>query len=251
MLFKKEEKSTTEIVNEIQNEVYKYLKPLGFRKHGRTFCRFVDTDIAQVIEFQVGLAIKDCNHCLWVHIGTRVPECVERTFFKEIPMKKFYHEYECNLRSELGYIVDKKDTYYDLRKRYDKYAKDIIKKLERYVIPVFDLLCSRDAVLKYRRDYSNFDALNSHLVLLEEAMIYGRIGNIEKATELFVEYYNNSQQELFERRKYILEKGILVEEGQLKGMYRLPDRSFASLPKEDAGHLAYLQELAKELNIQL
>ena len=36
MLFKKEEKTTTEKVNEIQNEVYKYLKPLGFRKHGRT-----------------------------------------------------------------------------------------------------------------------------------------------------------------------------------------------------------------------
>lgn len=251
MFLKKEKKTTTEIVNEIQNEVYKYLKPFGFRKHGRAFCRFVDGDIAQVIEFQVGLALKGNNHCLWVNVGIRVPECEERTFDKEIPMKKFYHEYQCNLRSRLGSIVDGKDTYYDLRRRYDKYASDIIKRLEEYVIPVFDILNSRENILKFRRDYPRLDTLNSHLILLEESMIYGRMGNIEKAHSLFVEYYQKAKSKHDERRCHILEKGVFIEEGLRKGLYKLPDGSFTGLPKENSGHIAYLQDLANKLNITL
>lgn len=248
MLFKKEEKSTTEKVNEIQNEVYKYLKPLGFRKHGRTFCRFVDTDIAQVIDLQVGLAARGTNQCLWINIGIGIPECHERTFDKEMPIKKYYHEYECTMRARLGSIVDKKDTYYDLRKRYDKYAKDIIKKLEKYVIPVFDVLNSREIILQKRREYTSFDNFNSHIILLDEAMIYGRMGKKEKATELFIEYYKRARQEASEHREYILKNGVQIKDSE---WYILPNGGRCALPDENSGHLAYLQELAKKLNIAL
>lgn len=248
MFLKKEKKTTTEIVNEIQNEVYKYLKPLGFRKHGRAFCRFVDGDIAQVIEFQVGLALKGDNHCLWVNVGIRIPECEERTFDKEISMKKFFHEYQCNLRSRLGSIVDGKDTYYDLRRRYDKYARDIIKRLEEYVIPVFDILNSRENILDHRRDYPKFDTLNSHLILLEESMIYGRRGDIEKASELFIAYYQKAINENEEQRKHILKVGVPIKNS---GYYKMPDGHLAFLPVENKGHIAYLQDLANKLNITL
>lgn len=247
MLFKKEEKSTTEIVNEIQSDVYKYLKPLGFRKHGRTFCRFVDTDIAQVIEFQVGLALKGNNHCLWINIGIGIPECHKRTFDKEIPIKKYYHDYECSMQARLGSIVDKKDTYYDLRKKYDKYAKDITNRLEKYVIPVFDMLNNRESILKERRNYIQFDS-NSHIILLDEAMIYGRMGKTEKAIELFLEYYDKSKQEAYEHREYILKNGEQIKDSK---WYVLPNGGMCALPDENSGHLEYLEKLAKELNISL
>lgn len=174
MFLGKEKKSTTEIVNEIQAEVYKYLKPLGFRKHGRAFCRFVDTDIAQVIEFQVGLALKGNNHCLWVNIGIRIPECEERTFDKEIP--------------------------------------------------------------------------NSRLILLEEAMIYGRMGEAEKAHNLFCEYCEKVKKETKAEREYVLEFGKQVKNS---GWYKMPDGGLRILPNENRGHIAYLQELAKKLNINI
>ncbi|MBQ7799740.1 MAG: hypothetical protein IJ370_04535 [Oscillospiraceae bacterium] len=63
--------------------------------------------------------------------------------------------------------------------------------IEKYVIPVFNTLNSRDAILKHRREYVNFDELNNHLILLEEAMIFGRRGDLAKATHLFNNYYQH------------------------------------------------------------
>lgn len=247
MFFYKEEKTTTEKVNEIQNEVYKYLKPLGFIKHGRTFCRFVDNDISQVIDLQVGLAAKGMNHCLWINVGIGIPECQERTFDRKIPIKKYYREYECTLRARLGSVVDKKDTYYDLQKKHTKYANDIINKLEKYIIPVFDVLSSRQSILRERKNYPQFD-FNTHIILLDEAMIYGRMGKTEKATQLFIEYYQKTIQELREHREYILKYGEQIKNSDF---YALPNGGRCALPDENSGHLAYLKELANKLEIQL
>ena len=41
----------TQQIDYIESEVYKRIKPLGFRKHGRTLHRFVSGDISQVISF--------------------------------------------------------------------------------------------------------------------------------------------------------------------------------------------------------
>ena len=79
-IFGKNNLSSTESVDIIEKIVYEYLKPLGFRKHGRTLHRFVDTDISQVVNFQNGCPSKGVYDILWVNIGIRVPECVERKF---------------------------------------------------------------------------------------------------------------------------------------------------------------------------
>lgn len=42
---------TTESVDIIEKMVYDVLKPLGFKKYGRTLHRFVDGDISQVVNF--------------------------------------------------------------------------------------------------------------------------------------------------------------------------------------------------------
>ena len=186
--------------------MYEYLNPLGFRKHGRTLHRFVDTDISQVVNFQNGCPSKGVYDILWVNIGIRVPECVERKFSIEKPLKKYYHEYECNIRTRLGSLVDGKDTFYDLKKDPYKIGKDIVERLKKYVIPVFEILNSRDAILKRRIEYAHFDQFNHHLILLEEAMIIGRRGDIVEATRLFNAYYQNALAEY----NYDLEKGQLV-----------------------------------------
>ena len=98
-IFGKNNLSSTESVDIIEKIVYEYLKPLGFRKHGRTLHRFVDTDISQVVNFQNGCPSKGVYDILWVNLGIRVPECVERKFSIEKPLKKYYHEYECNIRT--------------------------------------------------------------------------------------------------------------------------------------------------------
>lgn len=181
--------NTTEIIDEIENSVYLKLKPLGFRKHGRTLHRFVDGDISQVINFQCGQAYRDETHLMAVNIGIRVPECFLREFRTDEPQKKYYHEYECNIRSRLGFIKGTKESCYDLRKDTQKITDDILNQINRCVLPAFEVLNSRDAILKERRNYPNFDVINGHFILLDEAMIYGKMGDFETATACFKRYY--------------------------------------------------------------
>ncbi len=194
-LFKRKKISSTECVDIIEGIVYEHLKPLGFRKHGRTLHRFVEKDISQVIHFQNGCPQKGVREKLWINIGIRVPECAEKKFKISEPMKKYYHEYECNIRTRLGFLIDGEDTFYDLRKSPKMIATDIIERIEKYVIPVFDVLNSRKSILLYRANYPSFDQLGNRLITLEEAMIYGRSGDIEKASELFNKYYQNALNE--------------------------------------------------------
>ena len=181
--------STPESIDIIENAVYAELKPLGFRKHGRTLHRFVDGDISQVINFQCGQAYREETHLMWVNIGIRVPECELRSFEPEENLKKYYHEYNCNMRSRLGEVKGENETTYNLHGSIEEITADILGQIREYVLPAFDVLKNRQAILEKRREYQNFDKLNCRLILLEDAMIYGRIGEIDKASELFNSYY--------------------------------------------------------------
>ncbi len=180
---------TKETIDLIENAVYAELKPLGFRKHGRTLHRFVDGDISQVINFQCGQAYREETHLMWVNIGIRVPECELRSFEPEESLKKFYHEYNCNMRSRLGEVKGENETTYNLHGSIEEIITDILGQIREYVLPAFDALKDRQAILEKRREYQNFDKLNCRLILLEEAMIYGRMGDLDKASELFNLYY--------------------------------------------------------------
>ena len=214
---------TRAALNRIEQVVYAIVKPYGFKKHGRTLHRFVSGDISQVINFQLGQSYRGETHLLWVNIGIRVPECMNRSFTSEASAKKYYHEYECNIRSRLGEIEGKEVSCYDLRKSSEQITNDIIRQIQTLVIPAFEVLNSREAILSKRRDYPQFDLLNDHLILLEEAMIYGRNGDLEKAAETFNLYY------------------------RLFGNAELAQKD----PKAIQNHLRYLDELAAELRIEI
>lgn len=123
---KKNSPDIPKVIDEIENEVYYNLKPLGFKKYGRTLHRFVSGDISQVINFQSGRYLKTQYGFFCVNIGIRVPECVEKDFhFKQ--EKNHYKEYECNIRSRLGGVSGKKETWFDTKKSTQKLTKQIVK----------------------------------------------------------------------------------------------------------------------------
>ena len=175
----------------IENALYERLKEYGFKRYGETLHRFVSEDISQVISFQGGQALRNESHLLWVNIGIRVPECFERQFDVDHP-EEYYHDYECNMRTKLG-IVKYKDQNkirsYDLRKNPDRITADIWEELLTQVLPVFEILNSRENILAHRREYPWFDMVNAQEILLEECMIYGHLGDKGKAAECFEMYY--------------------------------------------------------------
>ena len=109
----------------------------------------------------------------------------EPQFFPEETPKKYYHEYDCNIRSRLGLIEGKEEACFDLQTDAEPILEEILRQVQNVVIPAFEVLSSREAILEERRNYPNFDILNRHLILLEEAMIYGRSGDTQRASETF------------------------------------------------------------------
>ena len=214
---------TSKTLDIIEKAVYAVVKPFGFKKHGRTLHRFVSEDISQVINFQLGQAYRGETHLLWVNVGIRVPECMTRRFSAENSLKKYYHEYECNIRSRLGEIEGKEASCYDLRQPVDTIVEDIARQIQTLVIPAFEVLNSRETILAKRRNYPLFDLLNHHLILLEESMIYVQQGDIEKAADTFNLYYH-----LFESAKLVQKDPMAIQ-----------------------NHLRYLDNLAAELGIDI
>lgn len=214
---------TTKVLDGIEAAVYALVKPHGFRKHGRTLHRFVSGDISQIIHFQLGQAYRGETHLLVVNVGIRVPECMTQQFAPETSLKKYYPEYDCNIRSRLGEIEGKAVSCYDLRQPVAPITNDILRQIQTLVIPTFEILNSREAILARRREYPLFDSVNRHLILLEEAMIYGRQGDLEKAREAFCLYY------------HLCETGSLAQKN----------------PQTIQNHLLYLDSLAVELGIDI
>ena len=256
---KKPELNAPAVIDEIEAAVYAVVKPMGFRKHGRTLHRFVSGDISQVINFQCGQALRGDNHLMWVNIGIRVPECDLRCFQATKPLKKYYHEYECTIRSRLGTVRGKRESEYDLHKSTDKIIADILFQLQTYVLPVFDILNSREAILEKRRNFPLFDTTHDHLILLEEAMIYGHLGDIEKAAEVFNTYYRSTLEEYLQ--EYENGEKIFLHKGQ-RVMYhntKTGENETVTANKTgdvtvygaNRGHIDYLEGLAQELGIEL
>ena len=251
-LFKKAtEINTTQIVDEIEAAVLEFVKPYGFKKHGRTLHRFVSGDISQVIHFQSGMPTKGMGGQLCVNLGIRIPECSKRTFQPKTENKKYYHEYECTIRSRLGTVSGKQETWYDLHKKTDKIIKSIIEEIDQYVLPAYEVLNSRESILAYRKLYPMLDDMNS-LILLDECMIYGHIGNTEKAKELFELYYQYAVKEyndLVENgHKQYLKKGErVVYMGQ---DITAEKDGYVTLYGANHGHIDYLDELATNLGLR-
>lgn len=250
-LKKNAEINTTQIVDEIETAVYEHVKPYGFKKYGRTLHRFVSEDISQVIHFQSGMPTRGMGGLLCVNLGIRIPECSVRAFQLKSEKKKYYHEHECTIRSRLGIVSGKQETWYDLHKKTDKIIKSIIDEIDQYVLPAYEILNSREAILAHRKDYPLLDNMD-HLISLEECMIYGYLGNIEKAKQLFDEYYQTAVDEYNDLvkngRKQYLKKGERVV---FMGQDITAEKDgYVTLYGANHGYIDYLDELAVSLGLR-
>lgn len=237
--------SVTDTVNAIVKEVYNQLKQYGFRRYGQTIHRFTDEDISQVINFQV------CSGSICVNIGIRVPECAERDFHT-VNTQKYYHEYNCNIRSRLGTVRGRRETWYSLSADPQKTAAKVIKEMKEYVLPFFTAMSSRQNILDHRRDYPLFDTLGSHLILLDEAMIFGRLGDMKKAKEQFELYYRKTVEEYNDNeingKRFYLKKGESIQCGDQH--ITAKKNGYVTIRCGNRGHIEYLDGLAEKLRLR-
>lgn len=250
-MMKEKQSEMTEKLNEIEAAVYQILKPKGFRKYGRTLHRFVSEDISQVINFQRGQAYRNETHFMWVNLGIRVPECDERKLILSGPMKKYYRESVCTMRSRLGEIDGEKEKCFNLNDNAAKITSEIIDDIENKVLPVYDILSTREAILAHRREYPHFDTMQCNLIL-EEAMIYGHLGDMDKAKELFEMYYQNRvddyNDKMINGRQEYLKKGHRIV--YMKQDITAEEDGYVTIYGANHGYIDYLDELALSLGLR-
>ena len=56
------------------------------------------------------------------------------------------------MRSRLGTVSGKDETWYDLRKKTTRITDSIISEIDQYVLPVYEVLNSRETILAHRKN---------------------------------------------------------------------------------------------------
>ena len=96
------------------------------------------------------------------------------------------------------------------------------------------------------------DNMSSRLIALEECMIYGHLGNIEKAKQLFESYYQSAVEDYNNRvknghRQYLKKGERVVFMGQ---DITAEKDGYVTLYGASHGHIDYLDGLAVNLGLR-
>ncbi len=214
---KNAENKNVQYLNEIQKEVHKYLKPLGFKKKGRTFNRQTDNGVWQVINFQSGkfpvgenYEIPGIRESLYgkftINMGVIVKELYESKIYAKD--KDFYQEYDCQIRTRLSNLIYSNDYWWNITNDSKHISDQIVEGLNDKGIPWFSMFETREKICG---NWGNVDG-SSKSAKLDVALIIFH-SDKKKGEELMQEYFDS-----------------------IKG---------------HKGHKEYVKELAKQFDIKL
>jgi len=156
-------------LDRVQREIGELLKPLGFRRKGRTFVKTVDADMLQVIALQAGpfeigspppheVAHLRPNFYgkFTVNLGVFVPEILERTSPGFTP-KGVVTDAHCSIRTRLSHITSHQDFWWSLAEPIESLVEEIGSLLIDVGVPFLNRFASRDAIV---RDWVTFMITN-------------------------------------------------------------------------------------------
>src|SRR5688572_2664900 len=100
-------------LDKLQAQITAFLKPLRFRKKGRTHNRRTEGGLVQVVNFQMGAypigenVIPGLRESFYgkfaVNLGVLIP-CIYETEWQK-PVPDFTQEYDCTIRDRLGTLA--------------------------------------------------------------------------------------------------------------------------------------------------
>jgi uncharacterized protein DUF4304 len=188
-------------LDELQQSVTALLRPLGFKKGGRTYNRTCDDGIVHVINFQMGeypigdYVIPGLRESLYgkfaVNLGVYLP-CVFEVEGYPGP-KRMYREYHCEIRERLGALINnREDVWWELSGPVEVVAADVCDVLTRLGLPFLSQFESYRDVLSYFKTFNKFPFHNEGRSTLAAAIISYHVGERVEAEELFARAFNNA-----------------------------------------------------------
>jgi hypothetical protein len=121
-------------LDQIEKSTFTTLKPLGFKKKGRTFNNEIGNEIFQVINFQAGpypigsnYIVPGLRENLYGKFTVNLGVCVNSLYNLSHPSrnKTFYKEYECQIRIRLGQLLKGQDYWWTIGNGIDDITEEI------------------------------------------------------------------------------------------------------------------------------
>jgi hypothetical protein len=181
-------------LDNIQKEIFLFLKPLGFKKKGRTFNRQTEDGIYQVINIQSGryefgdkYVIPGLRENYYgkftVNLGVMVKEIYELDIHNK--PKDIYQDYDCQIRTRLTHLTIQKDLWWTISDDNNKTAKEVIDGLSKYGLDWLHNFENRDKICENLSIKGGYPRAKLDVALIELHR------DKSKAEKLFQNYYNN------------------------------------------------------------
>ncbi len=178
----------------IQKEIFQFLKPLGFKKKGRTFNRQTEDGIYQIINIQSGRYEFGDKYVIpgfrenyygkfTVNLGVMVTEIYELESYNK--PKDIYQDYDCQIRERLPHLTIKKDHWWKISDDNNKTAKEVINGLSSHGLYWLDNFENREKICN---NLGTFEG-GSPRAKLDVALIELKRDRV-KAEKLIQDYYS-------------------------------------------------------------
>ena len=202
-------------LDSIQADIFSFLKPLGFKKKGRTFNRQTENGIYQVINLQSGryefgdkYVIPGLRENYYgkftVNLGVLVKELYELDIHNK--PTDFYHEYNCQIRERLPHLTMGKDFWWTISSNTKESASEIIEGLSNKGLNWLDTFDTREKICKIW----GTDETHAIRAKLDVALIVLHTDK-EKGRQLIQDYYDNIDHKGHKEYVFELSKGLGIQ----------------------------------------
>jgi hypothetical protein len=183
----------------VQASVAAFLKPLGFRKKGRTHNRTTAGELVHVVNFQMGeypvgehYIIPGLRESFYgkfaVNLGVLLP-CVREVEWQK-PAPEFVQEHYCTIRSRLGSLAFGADHWFDLTSDTFTLATSLVELFDKFGLPFFEQFPDYPAVLAYFDSHGDLPFQNSGRAALEVAIVARHLGDMQRAQRLLAKAHS-------------------------------------------------------------
>jgi Domain of unknown function (DUF4304) len=180
-------------LDSIQKALTGFLKPLGFKKKGRTYNRNVQDGLVQAVNLQMGQypigdyvipGLRESHYGRFtVNLGVALPAVRAIESGREFPA--FVQEYECDIRERLTRLAFHEDAWFDLDHLVDKTASDITKYMDSLGVPFLEEFESYESVLAVLDKRGSLPSSNDGRSALVGAMVSVHLKQLGRARKYF------------------------------------------------------------------
>jgi Domain of unknown function (DUF4304) len=186
-------------LNSIQSGVHSYLRPLGFRKKGRTHNRRTPGGLVQVVNFQMGAypigdyVIPGFRESFYgkfaVNLGILLP-CVYEIERTVVPAD-FVQEYHCTIRDRLESLAYGTDEWFGIADETTSLERALLDLFDKCGLPFLERFSTYEDVLSYYDMHGKLPDQNPGRASLEVAIVAHHRGQLGLSASLFAKAYDS------------------------------------------------------------